>query len=59
MGAGDTFLAVGSLVAAAGGPAEIQGFVGNAAAAQAVATVGHRRGIDRAGLYKHIECLLR
>lgn len=59
MGAGDTFLAVGSLVAAAGGPAEMQGFVGNAAAAQAVATVGHRRGIDRAELFKHIECLLK
>ncbi len=59
MGAGDTFLAVASLAAAAGAPAEVQGFVGNAAAAQAVATVGHRRTIDRGALFKHIECLLK
>ena len=38
---------------------EAAGLVGNAAGAQAVATVGHRRFLDRVGLIKHVECLLK
>ena len=59
MGAGDTFLAVSSLCALAGAPIEIVGLVGNAAGAQAVATVGHRQPLQKHALFKHIECLLK
>jgi rfaE bifunctional protein kinase chain/domain/rfaE bifunctional protein nucleotidyltransferase chain/domain len=59
MGAGDTFLAAAALAIAAGLPMEAAGLVGNAAGAQAVATVGHRRFLDRVGLIKHVECLLK
>ncbi|MCC7145418.1 MAG: adenylyltransferase/cytidyltransferase family protein [Phycisphaeraceae bacterium] len=59
MGAGDTFLAMASLCAAQGAPGEVLGLIGNAAGAEAVATVGHRRSLDKPSLLKHIECLLK
>ncbi len=59
MGAGDTFMAVASLCAVQGAPMEIVGFAGNAAGAQAVATVGHRRFLERVPLIRQIECLLK
>lgn len=59
MGAGDTFMAAAALCIATGLPLEAAGLVGNAAGAQAVATVGHRRFLDRVGLIKHVECLLK
>ncbi len=40
-------------------PMEMVGFIGNVAGAQAVATVGHRKSIDRIGLFKHAETLLK
>jgi len=39
-------------------PMEVVGFIGNAVGAQAVATVGHRRPIERVSLFRLIECLL-
>ena len=59
MGAGDTSLAVSSVLAASGAPMEVVAFVGNVAGAQAVATVGHACYLDRVGLYRHIETLLK
>ncbi len=59
MGAGDTFLSVASLCAAQDAPIELVAFVGNAAGAQAVATVGHRQTLQVVPLIRHIECLLK
>ena len=59
MGAGDTFLSLTALCVAQQAPMEVVGFIGNAVGAQAVATVGHRRPIERVPLFKHIESLLR
>lgn len=59
VGAGDAFLSVAGPLVAAGAPLEIALFLGNAAGAQAVATVGHRRFLDRAALVKHAESLLK
>ena len=59
MGAGDAFLAITALCVAQDAPLDAVGFIGNAVGAQAVATVGHRRSIERASLFKHIESLLR
>lgn len=59
MGAGDSFIAITSLCVAQNAPAEMVGFIGNAVGAQAVATVGHRKPIEAAPLFKHIESLLK
>jgi rfaE bifunctional protein kinase chain/domain/rfaE bifunctional protein nucleotidyltransferase chain/domain len=59
MGAGDTFLSLTALCVVQKAPMEIVGFIGNAVGAQAVATVGHRRPIERVLLFKHIESLLK
>ncbi len=59
MGAGDAFLSLTALCVARHAPMEVVGFIGNAAGAEAVATVGHRSSIQRASLFKHIECLLK
>lgn len=59
VGAGDAFLSVAGPLAAAGAPLEIALFLGNAAGAQAVATVGHRQFLDAASLRKHAESLLK
>ncbi|MCC7204265.1 MAG: adenylyltransferase/cytidyltransferase family protein [Phycisphaeraceae bacterium] len=59
MGAGDTLLAVASLCLAAGAPLEVVGLLGNAAGAEAVATIGHQRTIEKGALLKHVECLLK
>lgn len=59
MGAGDAFLSLTTLCVAQQAPMEATGFIGNAVGAQAVATVGHRRFIERAPLFKHIEALLK
>ena len=58
VGAGDAFLALTAPFAACGAPLELIGFIGNVAGAEAVATVGHRRYIDRQGFAKHIQALL-
>ncbi len=59
VGAGDAFLSITSLCVVQESPMEIVGFIGNVVGAQAVATVGHRKSVERAALYKHIESLLR
>jgi rfaE bifunctional protein kinase chain/domain/rfaE bifunctional protein nucleotidyltransferase chain/domain len=59
VGAGDWVFSVASLCVAQGAPLETVGFIGNAAGAEAVATVGHRRSIERVPLYRHIESLLK
>lgn len=59
VGAGDTSLALTSLCAVQGAPLEIMGFIGNVAGAEAVATVGHRRYIERSSMLKHLEVLMK
>lgn len=59
MGAGDAFFSLTSLAVAQKVPMEVVGFIGNTVGAQAVATIGHRRFIERAPLFKHIESLLK
>jgi rfaE bifunctional protein nucleotidyltransferase chain/domain len=59
VGAGDTFLSLASLCLACQAPMEVAGFVGNAAAAESVATVCNRSFIAKAGLIKHIESLIK
>lgn len=59
MGAGDAFLALTALCVAQKAPMEVAGFIGNAVGAQAVATVGHRKPIERVPLFRHIESLLK
>jgi rfaE bifunctional protein kinase chain/domain/rfaE bifunctional protein nucleotidyltransferase chain/domain len=59
VGAGDAFLSVAAMCLAEGAPVEVAGLIGNAAGAQAVATVGNRVPIERVGLLKHIETLLK
>jgi len=59
VGAGDAVLSVVSLCVAQDAPMEIAGFIGNAAGAHAVATLGHRDSVERASLYKHLESLLK
>lgn len=59
MGAGDAFLSLTSLCVAQKAPMEVVGFIGNAAGAQAVATVGNRTPIERVPLFRHIESLLK
>ncbi len=59
MGAGDAYLSITALCVAQKAPLEVTGFIGNAAGAQAVATVGHRSFIEKVSLYKHIESLLK
>lgn len=58
LGAGDTFLAATAPLAAAGAPLELIGLIGNLAGAEAVATVGHRRYLQRATLLRHAKALL-
>lgn len=58
MGAGDSYFALTALQVARQVPTEVVGFIGNAVGAQAVATVGHRRFIERIPLLKQIESLL-
>lgn len=59
IGAGDSFLSVAALCDRLGAPLEVTGFIGNAAGAQAVATVGNRAFLDKAALIKHVESLLK
>ncbi|GAC1319706.1 MAG: PfkB family carbohydrate kinase [Chloroflexota bacterium] len=59
VGAGDAFLSIAALCAAQDAPMDIVSFVGNAAGAQAVATVGNRDSVDRHVLARHIESLLK
>jgi rfaE bifunctional protein nucleotidyltransferase chain/domain len=59
VGAGDAVLCLTSLCVAAGAPAEITAFIGNVVGAEAVTIMGNQRAIDRIGLFRHIECLMK
>ena len=59
LGAGDAVLSATALCVAQNAPVEVVGFVGNAVGAQAVATVAHRKPIERVPLLKHIESLMK
>lgn len=59
IGAGDAVLAVTSLCAAQGMPADVIGFIGNLIGAQAVMIVGNSASIDRVRLLKSVESLLK
>lgn len=59
MGAGDSFLSLTAPCAALGIPMEVTAFLGNIMGAQAVATVGHRKSVDKAAVIKNIESLLK
>ena len=58
MGAGDAYLAVTAPCVAAGMPMEEVSFVGNAASALAVGTVGNREPVDPVALFRFIKALL-
>lgn len=59
IGAGDAFLSIAAISVQREAPIEVAGFLGNAAGAQAVATVGHRDSVEKAALFKHLESLLK
>ncbi|HAH33032.1 MAG TPA: cytidyltransferase [Elusimicrobia bacterium] len=59
MGAGDAFLSVTAPCAAAGCPAEVLGFIGNAVGALKVLIVGNRSPVEPVQLYKFITTLLK
>jgi rfaE bifunctional protein kinase chain/domain/rfaE bifunctional protein nucleotidyltransferase chain/domain len=59
IGAGDAVLSVTSIAAAASIPAEVVGFIGNLAGAQAVTIVGNKSSISRVSMLKSVESLLK
>ena len=59
IGAGDAVFFVAALCAAQRAPMELVGLIGNAAGAEAVATIGHQSSIQSLGLSRHIEALLK
>jgi len=59
VGAGDSVLAVTSLLVAQGAPWDIVGFVGNLAGAQMVAELGNRATVSKASIAKHVSSLMR
>ncbi len=58
-GAGDAFFAITALCAAADVPPSILAFLGNVAAAEAVASVGNSRFLEELPLGRHVESLLK
>ena len=59
VGAGDSVLAISSLCEAARLPEDLVGFIANLVGAQAVNIVGNSTAIDKVGLYKAIEALMK
>ncbi len=59
VGAGDAFFAISALCAVLRAPLEILAFLGNVAGAEAVATLGNSRSIDRDSLKRHIESIFK
>ncbi len=59
VGAGDTFLALAAPLSAAGAHPEVAAFLGNVAGAEAVATVGHSRYLERVPFVRHVQSLLK
>jgi len=58
VGAGDALLALAAPAAAAGWPAELCGFIGNVAGAEACAMMGNAASIAPSPLFRHITSLL-
>lgn len=59
IGAGDAFLAVAALCAAQKAPLSVVGLAGNAAGAQAVATVCNLEPVRKMTLLRHLQALLK
>ena len=59
VGAGDAVLSLVSLAYAKETPLDIIGFIGNAAGAEAVATVGNKSTIEQIPFIKHLQSLLK
>jgi len=59
MGAGDAYLAITAPCVAGGSMMELVGFIGNAAAALKIQTVGNREGVQPVALFKFIQTLLK
>ena len=59
LGAGDALLALSSLCAAQGMPADIMNFIANVVGAQAVTIIGNSASIDRVQVLKSVESLLK
>ena len=59
LGAGDAVLAISSLCAARRVPADVIGFIANVVGAQAVTIVGNSASVDRVGIVKSVESLLK
>lgn len=59
VGAGDSVLALTSLLVAVDSPVELIGFVGNVVGAEAVTITGNSRFIEKVALMKHISHLLK
>jgi len=59
VGGGDAFYSVSAPCVALGASMELAGFLGNAAGAQAVATVGHRTFLERGPFCRYLEHLLK
>jgi cytidyltransferase-like protein len=58
VGAGDAFLSLSAPLVAFGLPLEAAAFIGNAASAQAVATVGNEHPVGRRPLYTYLRSVL-
>ncbi len=59
IGAGDAYLSVTAPCAAAGYPADVLGFIGNAVGALAVRIIGNRTPVEPVPLFKFITSLLK
>lgn len=59
VGAGDAVFAITALCAAQNAPIDVMGFIGNCVGAQAVGVVGNRTPVDKVGLSRFIECLMK
>lgn len=59
VGAGDAVLALTSLLARAGAPWDVTGFIANVVGAEMVANLGNRVSVERSVLTKHIMALLK
>ncbi|MBI2199620.1 MAG: adenylyltransferase/cytidyltransferase family protein [Candidatus Rokubacteria bacterium] len=59
IGAGDAYLSVTAPCAAAGYPADVIGFIGNAVGALAVRIIGNRTPVEPVPLFKFISALLK
>ncbi|HYV39902.1 MAG TPA: PfkB family carbohydrate kinase, partial [Gemmataceae bacterium] len=59
VGGGDAFFSISAPCVALGASIELAAFLGNAAGAQAVATVGHRSSLEQQAFCRYIEHLLK